>query len=288
MRRKSRVILMLCLAIAAGLFGYFVYRFTDTVLTVRETALAAAAATPTPEPTPSTTPAPTPTPVPTPVPTPTPTPYVSPIDFDALHAQNEHIYAWIELPGTGLAYPILQHPTIDTYYLNITVDGYEGYPGSIFTFPIEGQRFDQFNTVIYGHNMMDGSMFGDLKSFRSEWYMREHRQLKIYTPEETLTYTIFAALTYDDRLITLSYDDFDRADRQAYLDSILSSDGLFLTDDVTVDTDSHLVTLSTCIGGMPNNRLLVLGVLTEWEPEWLDLTPPDDFNTLFERMPSGQ
>lgn len=285
MKQRKRVIFLLCLAVAAGLFGYGVYRFADTVLAVRETALAAAAAaaTPTPEPTPSPTPAPTPspTPEPTPVPTPTPTSYVSPIDFDALHKQNEHIYAWIELPDTWLAYPILQHPTIDTYYLNITVDGYEGYPGSIFTFPIEGQRFDQFNTVIYGHNMMDGSMFGNLKNFRSESYMREHRLLKIYTPEETLTYTIFAALTYDDRLITLSYDDFDLADRQAYLESIFSSDGLFLTDDVTVDVDSHLVTLSTCIGGMPNNRLLVLGVLTDWEPEWLDFPTAGNLHTLF-------
>ena len=99
--------------------------------------------------------------------------------------------------------------------------------------------------------------------------MRAHRQLIIYTPESTLHYTIFAALTYDDRLITMVYDDSDLESRAAYLDSIFASSGLFMTEGLEINSDSKLVTLSTCIGGMPNNRLLVLGVLTSWEPEWL-------------------
>ena len=153
------------------------------------------------------------------------------------------------------------------------MDGYEGYPGSIFTFPLEGKRFDQFNTVIYGHNMLDGSMFGNLKNFRTEAYMREHRELKIYTPEATLTYTVFAALTYDDRLITGNYNDDIVSSGQDYLDSIFAHEGMFLTDDLDVTTQSHIITLSTCIGGMPNNRLLVLAVLTDWDPDWLDYMP---------------
>ena len=105
--------------------------------------------------------------------------------------------------------------------------------------------------------------------------MSAHRQMKIYTPESTLTYTIFAALTYDDRLITMVYDDADLDSRAAFLDSIFSTDGLFMKDDLEINTDSHLITLSTCIGGMPNNRLLVLGVLTAWEPDWLDFMLSD-------------
>ena len=274
MTRKTLPAFLLCLAILAGIFGYLVYLVSDRLLTSRfvpgNPSPVVTASPPTPAPTP--VPTPSPTPVPTPVPTPTPTPYVSPMDFEALWRQNGDIYAWIELPDTWLSYPILQHPTVDTYYLNITVDGYDGYPGSIFTFPLEGKRFDQFNTVIYGHNMMDGSMFGNLKNFRSESYMREHRLLRVYTPESTLDYAVFAALTYDDRLITATYDDRCVPDRQAYLDSIFAHDGVFVTDGLEINTDSHLLTLSTCIGGMPNNRLLVLAVLTDWEPEWLDLS----------------
>ena len=274
MKTRTKVLILCLLAVISGAFGFAVYRVSGALLHSNSAAPAAATAapSPTPAPTPAPTPVPTPTPtpVPTPTPTPAPTPYVSPMDFDALHRQNPDIYAWIELPGTWLAYPILQHATIDTYYLNRTVDGYEGYPGSIFTFPLEGKRFDQFNTVIYGHNMMDGSMFGNLKNFRTESYMREHRELKIYTPEATLTYTIFAALTYDDRLITDNYNDDILSSRQDYLNSIFAHEGMFLTDDLNIGPQSHIITLSTCIGGLPNNRLLVLAVLTDWDPDWLD------------------
>ena len=157
--KRATAVFLLCLTVVSLLFGWLVYRVSSRLLEP-----------PAPEPTVQTTAAPTPapTPSPTPEPTPTPEPFVSPIDFDTLWAQNGDIYAWIELPDTWLQYPILQHPNSDTYYLNRTVDGYEGYPGSIFTFRVEGKRFDQFNTVIYGHNMIDGSMFGNLKNFRDE------------------------------------------------------------------------------------------------------------------------
>ena len=258
MKQRTKVLFLVCLALVSALFGYAVYRFSSLVMAPPRTTPVSVRPSPTP------TPVPTPSPTPTPVPTPTPEPYHSPIDFDALWRQNEHIYAWIELPDTWLSYPILQHPTQDTYYLNRTVDGHDGYPGSIFTYPLEGQDFDQFNTVIYGHNMMDGSMFGNLKNFRSASYMREHRTLTIYTPTAQLDYTIFAAVTYDDRLIPANYDDRSPADCEAYLESVFScSDGTFLRDDLTLDSRSHIVTLSTCIGGMPYNRLLVLGVLKE-------------------------
>ena len=283
MRKKTLLVFLFCLAMAAGLFGYAVFRFSSFVMKRTEKEQAShydreAVTTAIQTPIPTSMPTPEPTQEPTPEPTPTPTPYISPISFETLWSQNPDIYAWIELPDTWLAYPILQHPTEDTYYLNRTVDGINGYPGSIFTFITEGKRFDQFNTVIYGHNMIDGSMFGNLKNFRSADYMNAHRQLKIYTPESTLTYTIFAALTYDDRLITMVYDDADPDSRAAFLDSIFSTDGLFMKDGLEINTDSHLITLSTCIGGMPNNRLLVLGVLTAWEPDWLDFMLENEYS----------
>lgn len=274
MKRKKLTTFLICLALVAGLFGYGVYRVSSDLLE-RTKPGPSAAITPEPMPLPVPDPTPEPTPEPTPVPTPSPTPYISQKDFTSIRSQNADIYSWIEVPDTWLSYPILQHPYEDTYYLNRTVDGHDGYPGSIFTFITEGKRFDQFNTVIYGHNMIDGSMFGNLKNYRSEEYMRQHRELVIYTPDSTLRYTLFAAVTYDDRLITQVYDDGDLGSRAAFLDSIFSCDGLFLTEGLQIGTDSHLITLSTCIGGMPYNRLLVLGVLTSWEPDWLDFMLTD-------------
>ena len=85
------------------------------------------------------------------------------IDFEALQQQNADIYAWIRIPETQIDYPILQHPSDDAYYLNHTVEGTEGLPGSIYTEKVNSKDFTDFNTVIYGHNMKNGTML-DRKS----------------------------------------------------------------------------------------------------------------------------
>lgn len=57
--------------------------------------------------------------------------YDCPIDFETLWETNPDVYAWITIPETVIDYPILQHATDDSYYLNYTIDGVEGYPGCI-------------------------------------------------------------------------------------------------------------------------------------------------------------
>ena len=59
--------------------------------------------------------------------------YESPIDFEELWKTNEEIYAWIQIPGTDIDYPIAQRADDDAYYLNHTIEGTEGLPGSIYT-----------------------------------------------------------------------------------------------------------------------------------------------------------
>jgi sortase B len=179
-----------------------------------------------------------------------------------LWRQNHAVIGAINIPGTDIRYPILQHPSIDDYYLNICFDGKEGYPGSIYTNKMEGQVFDTFNTVIYGHNMADESYFGSLKYYNDESFRDAHREIDIYTPTKALRYDVFAVVTYDDRYITDRYRDEKSEDRMAFLRSLLDF-GPVVYDDVSVGPDSHILTLSTCIGGMPNNRLLVLAALRE-------------------------
>ena len=56
-----------------------------------------------------------------------------PIDFEELWETNPDVYAWIVIPGTDINYPILQHPTDDSYYLNHNIDGSTGRPACIYT-----------------------------------------------------------------------------------------------------------------------------------------------------------
>ena len=76
-----------------------------------------------------------------------------PIDFAGLQEMNPEIYAWIRIPGTEVDYPIVQRPEDDAYYLDHTIEGAEGLPGSIYTESLNKKDFTDKNTVIYGHNM---------------------------------------------------------------------------------------------------------------------------------------
>ena len=181
-----------------------------------------------------------------------------PINFEELWQINPEIYAWIEIPGTSINYPIVQSASDDLYYLDHTIEGIAGYPGSIYTERINAKDFSDFNTLIYGHDMLDGSMFAGLHEFADENYLREHETMVIYTTEHKYTYRIFKALTYDDRHIMGSYDFSDFIQRETYLESIGNSDS-------EVTTDSRLVTMSTCIADQPSNRFLVEAVLINEE-----------------------
>lgn len=188
-----------------------------------------------------------------------------PIDFDALWEINPDAYAWIVIPGTSVDYPILQSPTDDQYYLDHNLDGSEGYPGSIYTQRYNGTDFQDFNTVIYGHNMKDKSMFGDLHRYEDSSFMRENSRVIVYTPEKILTYQIFAAVVYDDRHILLNYDFTQMEDRQAFLDSLNMLRDMRSNIDSTVEAgpDDRILTLSTCIGSEDHHRYLVEAVLID-------------------------
>ena len=188
-----------------------------------------------------------------------------PIDFENLWETNDEIYAWITVPGTKVDYPILQRPEDDTYYLNHTVDGTAGLPGSIYTESVHAQDFSESNTVIYGHNMKDDSMFGSLHDYEKADFFKENRDIIIYTPEHILTYKIFAAVTYSDAYIPFSFDFTTDEGYQEFLDSVYESKNMSnqFADDVEVTTDDRIITLSTCVGSQPNKRYLVLAVLVD-------------------------
>ncbi len=193
--------------------------------------------------------------------------YVSPVDFEALWEVNTDIFAWIDIPDTNIRFPVVQHPTQDNYYLEHTIEGYHArVPGSIYTFTGVAKDFSDFNTIIYGHNMYNGTMFSNLYMFQDRDYLAEHPKIYIYTPDAEYSYTIFAAVVYDDRLISLSFDFSWDGDREAYLDSLNNGvSGTLYLDDVPVSTDSHIITLSTCIRYHEDQRLLIVAVRDEAE-----------------------
>lgn len=188
-----------------------------------------------------------------------------PVNFQEIWETNEDIYGWIRIPGTVIDYPIVQHPTDDSYYLDHTIEGVKGYPGSIYTESLNQRDFQDGNTVIYGHNMKNGSMFAQLHKYENEDFLRENSTVYIYTPEKIFTYEIFAAVVYDDRHILKSFD-FENADSfEEFLSTL--KDSRYVSSTVLEERlpsfGDKILTLSTCISNMNENRWLVEAVLTD-------------------------
>lgn len=185
------------------------------------------------------------------------------IDFVGLQALNPDVYAWVSVPGTSIEYPILQHETDNAYYLNYNIDGSYGYPGCIYTENLNSKDFTDPNTVIYGHNMKNGTMFAGLHNFKDKYFFEAYDTVIIYTPEKVLEYEIFAAYIYDNRHLMYSFNFFDQAVFETYLEDVFAIRDMSanINQDITVTSSDCIITLATCVGDMPDNRLLVQAVL---------------------------
>ena len=170
--------------------------------------------------------------------------YCDPVyDFGQLHEQNEDIYAWIVVPGTQVDYPLLQSET-DNYYLDYNLDHSKGYPGCIYTNQCNRKDFSDYNTVLYGHNMKNLSMFGSLKKYKTEDFYKDHHFFTIYTSECAYRYQIFAY--YDvpetDEVYTVGFAPDDTF--QKFIDKMKQKS--YDDTGVNVTKDDHIMTLSTC------------------------------------------
>lgn len=194
------------------------------------------------------------------------TSYDCPIDFESLWEINEDVYAWITIPGTIIDYPILQHETDNTYYLNYTIDGIEGYPGCIYTENVNAKDFSDNNTVIYGHNMRNGTMFTDLHKFRDAEFFSENDIVYIYTPQKQFTYKIFAAYLYDDRHLMNSFDFSDQEIYADYLSELqaMDSEDINIRKEIQVTDADKIITLITCIREQTEKRVYVQAMLESY------------------------
>lgn len=194
----------------------------------------------------------------------------SPINFDEIRKSNEDIVAWIEVPGTSIDYPILQsgEKQEEDFYLNHNLDGSGGYPGCIYIQKFQSPDFTDLVTVVYGHNMKDGTMFRDLHLFEDLTFFEEHTKIIVYTPEEIKNYRIIAAVNYDDCLLPDRFHNFaEKKDLLDFLGSI-SLQGNTVTNHQITGEDiyqaNQYIVLSTCTA-KSDVRYLVIGEIIEGE-----------------------
>lgn len=190
------------------------------------------------------------------------------LDWEALWKENADIYAWIYIPNTSIDYPVLQHPTDDTYYLEYNLDGSKGRPGCIYSEKqYNSKDFTDFNTLLFGHNMRNGTMFATLHNFEDSTFFEENRYVYIYMPDKVLVYDVFAAYITSDRHILAYYSTISDGGKQKYLDDVFAIRDMsaHFREDVEVTVSSKILTLSTCVRGQDNKRYFVQGVLLNGE-----------------------
>lgn len=189
------------------------------------------------------------------------------INWDALEEENDDIYAWVYVPNTLVDHPIVQ-PSADEgddFYLHRGINKSYEFAGSIFSEIQTAKDFSDPVTVIYGHNMLNDTMFGSLHNFEDEEFFKKNKYIYVYMPYRKLTYKIYAAYVYDDRHILNSYDFDDEKILMDYFNYTLNPDSMTKnTRKQELDVSSKIITLSTC-NGSSNTRYLVQGVLIKDE-----------------------
>ena len=183
----------------------------------------------------------------------------NPIDFTELKQKNEDIVSWLRIRALGISYPVVQGEDND-FYLHRTFEKEDNFAGCIFVNCDNSGNFTDQNTIIYGHNMKDGSMFGKLKKFREEGVFDKSKYFWMFTPDLIYEYRIFSATVVDKTGITyqsfFTQEDFDTLMQHAFETSVI--DG----SDVDVNMNDRIMTLSTCTGD-DATRFVVMGKLVQ-------------------------
>lgn len=186
-------------------------------------------------------------------------------DFFALAEENKDIYAWIQMPDTKVDYPVLQSEE-DNRYLDTNIDGTKGYPGCIYSNKCNSKEFTDYITVLYGHNMKSGDMFGTLDYFYEEDFFDNYGTYTVETPEACRTYSVYAAVNYNDKLIPAYYDVKSSAGRDEFVKSLEECKGnskTYFNDAVEISGEDKVLVLSVCISGQDDRRYLIVSKLEE-------------------------
>lgn len=185
------------------------------------------------------------------------------VDFEALHRQNPDIIAWIYSPDTPINYPVAQSED-NSYYLRRLIDGTRNTAGTIFADFRNAPDLSDRNTLVYGHNMKNNTMFGTLSEYRKQAYYDAHSTLWLLTPGAS--YKLEPLSGFVTRADSDSYTLFETQEELcAYLEEAVSQSG-FETD-VDIYEVERIVTLSTCTYQGDDKRFILVCALTELDPE---------------------
>ena len=180
-----------------------------------------------------------------------------------MYAENPDLVGILEVVGTDINYPVVQTISDPEYYLRRDFYGKESTSGTLFV----DYRCDivnpTTNTIIYGHNMRSGTMFGGLKRYLKQDYYQSHKKIIFKTLYEEQEYEIvgvgLSAVGYDDDE-NYKYYDFINAVTGSELQEFLNTIQSLSVYDETIDISAtdKILTLSTCNSYTEDGRMFVV------------------------------
>lgn len=170
------------------------------------------------------------------------------IQFSELYAKNNDLVGWITIEGTRIDNPVMQCK--DDYYLNHNFYGKQDRYGCLYVKEIADVETPGTNIIIYGHNMRDGSMFGDLDQYKSKSFYKDHSNIYFQTLSEERVYEIVAVfqtqISEEDGVF--QYYQFYQAETEEeflYFYENIKELAMYDTG-VTAEYGDTFLTLSTC------------------------------------------
>ncbi len=187
--------------------------------------------------------------------------------FDELMEINPDIYAWIYIPNTAVDYPVARSTSDgdDSFYLEHNVYRQYQFSGTIYSEIKNSPDMHDRVTVMYGHNMLNGTMFATLHNFGNKEFFEQNNTAFVLTKDKVFTYLIYSAYTYDDRHILNTNNFANDEVFQSYLDETLDPHAVDanVREGIDLSIDNKILTLSTCTSGPSDTRYLVQGVLVD-------------------------
>ncbi|MDO4308135.1 MAG: class B sortase [Eubacteriales bacterium] len=180
------------------------------------------------------------------------------IDFATLRGVNEDVIGWIYVEALdGVSYPVVKGSDNSTY-LHMTYERNYNFAGTIFIDCENSGDFNDCNTLVYGHNMKNGSMFGQLRKFSqdAETY-KKSKYFWIFTPDKDYRYEIISAYTTGVNSDTYTLFKGPGTEFEEYLEKIKGRSEI-QTDAGEMTIRDKIVTLSTCTGN-ESTRFVVQG-----------------------------
>lgn len=185
--------------------------------------------------------------------------------FEELLAINPDVSAWVSLDNTSIDHPILQGET-NLSYINTDVYGDFALAGSIFLDTRSSRDFSDPYSLVYGHDMVKGRMFGDLPLYKEEEFFRENRTGELILPDRSYTLKIYAVI------LTNSHDEliFNPSRYRDGLSTLINyaeDNALYLHEEMTeelkkrADKDLQVLSLTTCSAEFSNARTIILAIM---------------------------